>query len=895
MGSRIRENVKHLFQCFCEVVQPQPPDKDPWIIQKFPEMYNDEEILKSVPKFAYPCEFKNTVIQHYSFVLTSIDSKWTFGFCRHDPKTETALVLLSFLPWHETFYKLLDIIGEMVVSSKSGAEQLWTFLDAVYNSNVPEQGGRLQVPYNHGLSNFTCQAPNQLLLPSIPENRNLMEYYSAVDSTNMMIIFASMLYERRIVFTSTRLSRLSACAQAANAIIYPMNWQHIFIPVLPLPLIDYLLAPMPFLIGVPTSTFKKVRRADMGEVVVLDADSNTVESPFNDLESLPVDVVNSLKRELRNQVSLGDGVSRAFLRALVQLIGGYRDALRFHQGERITFNADAFVESRPPSMQPFLRKMLQLQIFQQFIEERLDMLNAGLGFSDEFELEACNYSDKTSRKLKQQYKEWLSTVRKEGSAFLKSVRNKANPAMKSAVKSVKDRGKDVRTAYKDFRSKLRELQPPSREYPENAHKDLPMPRERSNSAPSTPPQRKRPATLSPFIKLSPTASVSYRKDPTLTGRKSSIQEHRSNYSTLSPGEASCGSASPPECGTPGLKLSPIDTDLMGDLHEVIFQKCSSLTGDPKGEHVLPPVDRTLKPVRSFENFGIRVQGIAGSSAHAFQPLSPVSGAACITQAPLARSGAQVFSLITSFHTPFDPQLESQLPLAYSTPKAENNVFTPSPDDVFTSFAQIPSGRRSAVPSSSSSIPSMPLTAPPTRPSRAVKASQNPTDLIRLDSTPSFEDFDPLSSANASSSSQYIYGGPANINSSNNNVLHKVKEPSISNPLYPYFAPQGNTSFLYPTDTILTHGRNTMSLPPQPGCSSNINQQSRFESQDSELLKEYGLDFKSLSLQNGGRALSPNGSILKPVVTDPFEEVERLVKDTQQQQLNANQSMWTKFE
>lgn len=105
----------------------------------------------------------------------------------------------------------------------------------------------------------------------------------------------------------------------------------------------------------------------MGEVVILDADSNSVETPFNDLESLPMDVVNSLKRELRNQVSLGDGVSRAFLRALVQLIGGYRDALRFHQGERITFNSDAFVESRPPSMQPFLRKMLQLQIFQQVL------------------------------------------------------------------------------------------------------------------------------------------------------------------------------------------------------------------------------------------------------------------------------------------------------------------------------------------------------------------------------------------------------------------------------------------------------------------------------------------------------------------------------------------------
>ena len=39
-------------------------------------------------------------------------------------------------------------------------------------------------------------------------------------------------------------------------------------------------------------------------------------------------------------------------------------------------------------MQPFLEQMLQLQIFRQFIEERLQMLNTGKGFTDEFEMEA---------------------------------------------------------------------------------------------------------------------------------------------------------------------------------------------------------------------------------------------------------------------------------------------------------------------------------------------------------------------------------------------------------------------------------------------------------------------------------------------------------------------------
>ena len=52
------------------------------------------------------------------------------------------------------------------------------------------------------------------------------------------------------------------------------------------------------------------------------------------------------------------------------------------------------------------------------------MLNSGLGFSDEFEMEACNYSDKSGSKFMQQYREWTYAMRKEGSAFIRSVKDK---------------------------------------------------------------------------------------------------------------------------------------------------------------------------------------------------------------------------------------------------------------------------------------------------------------------------------------------------------------------------------------------------------------------------------------------------------------------------------------
>lgn len=73
----------------------------------------------------------------------------------------------------------------------------------------------------------------------------------------------------------------------------------------------------------------------------------------------------------------------------------------------------------------FLTASCPLFIFQ-FIDERLDLLNSGMGFSDEFEFEACNYSEKSSSKIKAQYKEWVSTMRSQGTAFFKTVKSKVS-------------------------------------------------------------------------------------------------------------------------------------------------------------------------------------------------------------------------------------------------------------------------------------------------------------------------------------------------------------------------------------------------------------------------------------------------------------------------------------
>ena len=48
----------------------------------------------------------------------------------------------------------------------------------------------------------------------------------------------SMLNERRIIITSKKMSKLTACCHAAASLLYPCYWQHLFIPVLPAAVIE---------------------------------------------------------------------------------------------------------------------------------------------------------------------------------------------------------------------------------------------------------------------------------------------------------------------------------------------------------------------------------------------------------------------------------------------------------------------------------------------------------------------------------------------------------------------------------------------------------------------------------------------------------------------------------
>ncbi|XP_060037531.1 DENN domain-containing protein 1C isoform X2 [Erinaceus europaeus] len=438
MESRAEGDPPAMFDWFFEAACPSSLQEDPPILRQFPPDFRDQDALKMVPKFCFPFDMEreppSPAVQHFTFALTDLMGTRRFGFCRLKAGAQSCLCILSHLPWFEVFYKLLNTVGDLLAQEQ--VPEVEELLLKLLQQPCPdpqvsvglELGAAVTIsgvqgipPPSPGNSNtLSCfVAPDSSRLPSIPENRNLTELVVAVTGDNILGLFAALLAERRVLLTASKLSTLTSCVHASCALLHPMCWEHVLIPTLPPHLLDYCCAPMPYLIGVHASLAERVREKALEDVVVLNVDSNTLETPFDDVQALPPEVVSLLRLRLRKAaLAPGEGVSRLFLKAQALLFGGYREAL----------------------------------VCSPFIEGRLERLNSGEGFSDLFEQEITCSGASTG--TMRSYQLWADSLKKGGGALLHSVKAKTQPAVKNMYRTAKSGLKGVQSLllYKDMGS-----------------------------------------------------------------------------------------------------------------------------------------------------------------------------------------------------------------------------------------------------------------------------------------------------------------------------------------------------------------------------------------------------------------------------------------------------------
>lgn len=98
---------------------------------------------------------------------------------------------------------------------------------------------------------------------------------------NTLRLLSALLSDRRVLLISNSPTRLTACARSALSMLAQgqLHWQHLFIPVLPPHLFQYLQAPMPYLVGMLASNMNKLdSMPELGEMLLIDLDRNELET-----------------------------------------------------------------------------------------------------------------------------------------------------------------------------------------------------------------------------------------------------------------------------------------------------------------------------------------------------------------------------------------------------------------------------------------------------------------------------------------------------------------------------------------------------------------------------------------------------------------------------------------
>lgn len=227
-------------------------DKINTVLSHSPSGYTYD--IKQLIKFCFPEEkqLSTPPRDHFVFVMTHADGERVYGFCRRHGLPDHAMECVCVLSrsvqdyvwlWH--YVSLIDVrlllcpdaIPPMILSS--------TVAPITLHSE-----GSHRVP--------------------------IASLLTALSSNNLSWVLVALLCERRVIIVSERLPLLSSCIHAIVSLLYPFQWQHIYIPILPYSLLHCTCAPMPFLIGAQAHLLPSILGLPLEEVCIVDLDANSI-------------------------------------------------------------------------------------------------------------------------------------------------------------------------------------------------------------------------------------------------------------------------------------------------------------------------------------------------------------------------------------------------------------------------------------------------------------------------------------------------------------------------------------------------------------------------------------------------------------------------------------------
>lgn len=96
----------------------------------------------------------------------------------------------------------------------------------------------VQVVFHINDAAITITPPVSVGLP--PGELSLQPLMETLKADNIVLLFAAVLLERRVLLRCRQYWLMTAVAEGITRLLYPFKFQHVYIPVMPYSLVDYL-------------------------------------------------------------------------------------------------------------------------------------------------------------------------------------------------------------------------------------------------------------------------------------------------------------------------------------------------------------------------------------------------------------------------------------------------------------------------------------------------------------------------------------------------------------------------------------------------------------------------------------------------------------------------------
>ncbi|XP_069037985.1 DENN domain-containing protein 5A isoform X4 [Lepisosteus oculatus] len=196
------------------------------------------------------------------------------------------ICLITPMAFIQACRKVLQQLHQAVTSPQPPPLPLESYIfNILYEVPLPPSGRSLKFSGVYGP--IVCQRPSHSELPLF--DFPVGELFELLGLENVIQLFTCALLEIQILLYSQHYQRLMTVAESITALMFPFQWQHVYVPILPASLLHFLDAPVPYLMGLHSNgqdDRSKLELPQEANLCFVDIDNHFIELP-EDLPQFP--------------------------------------------------------------------------------------------------------------------------------------------------------------------------------------------------------------------------------------------------------------------------------------------------------------------------------------------------------------------------------------------------------------------------------------------------------------------------------------------------------------------------------------------------------------------------------------------------------------------------------